>query len=96
MRYQRLCNRRYQRKYSFAAQKNKSQTSQLVASTPENTRKKVNWAVRMFRDWHTYRLVITTEGELNVLKDIDEMDALYMNFCPQKIVCDIPGTEEER
>lgn len=82
----------------FVCCSEKEITEKLVASTPENTRKKVNWAVKMFRDWHTHRLntTITTEGELNVLKDIDEMDASDINFCLQKFVFDIRKKNGER
>ena len=58
----------------------------------------MNWAVKMFREWHAFRLTstITTEGELNVLKDIDEMDASDITFCLQKFIFDIRKKNGER
>jgi hypothetical protein len=82
----------------FGCCSSKEISEKLIASTPENTRKKVQWAVKMFRDWHKHRLnsTITTDGELNVFKDIDEMDPSDINFCLQKFFFDTRKRNSER
>ena len=55
----------------------------LNASTPEKTRKKIASAVKLFSEWHQFRLetTLTTEGEINVLKDIAELVPADLDFC---------------
>lgn len=70
----------------------------MTATTPESTRKKAAWAVKTFREWHQFHLTqtITEEGELNVYKDIDEMDVSDLNFCLKKFVFEVRKQNGER
>ena len=65
--------------------------------TPEATRKKTEWAVRVFRDWHKWKndQNILSEAELSVFDDIDEMSKGDLNFLLQKFVFEVRKKSNE-
>lgn len=54
----------------------------LNSVTPENTIKKMRWATKLFREWHEVWKV-RLDGELKVLKSLNDMCAEDYNYCFQ-------------
>ena len=65
--------------------------------TPEATRKKSEWAVRVFRDWHKWKndQNILSEAELSVYDGIDDMSKGDLNFLLQKFVFEVRKKSNE-
>ena len=65
--------------------------------TPEATRKKTEWVVRVFRDWHKWKndQNILSEAELSVFDDMDEMSKGDLNFLLQKFVFEVRKKNNE-
>ena len=69
----------------------------LKNMTPEATRKKVEWAIRLFREWHKWKndTNMLNENELSVYNDIDEMSKGDLNFLLQKFVFEVRKKNKE-
>ena len=65
--------------------------------TPEATRKKVEWAIRLFREWHKWKndANMFNENELSVYNDIDEMSKGDLNYLLQKFIFEVRKKNKE-
>ncbi len=59
--------------------------------TPVATRKKVDWAIRLFRNWHQWKneANILSEDELSVYNDIDDISEGDLNIVLQKFIFEV-------
>lgn len=57
----------------------------IQGCVPDNTRKKMSWAVRLFHDWQHFRIVkqtttASTSSDVLVYKPLEEMEKNELNF----------------
>lgn len=65
-------------------------------STPENTRKKCKWAIKVFMEWKQARIENLELDDLNVYKSIEEMDKSDWNFLLKRFVFEVRKQTGER
>jgi hypothetical protein len=63
-------------------------------AVPENTLKKAKWAMKLFKLWHT-SWKTRLDGELKVLKDVEDFTKDDLNFCLKFFYCEMRKVDGE-
>lgn len=62
---------------------------------PENTKRRVNWAVKMFREWHG-KWKVRLDSVLKVYKELEEMNTGEIDYCLQYFLPEIRKQNGEK